>query len=232
MTAIDPGRPEVIPIDVPDRSLLTLDALADAATRLPDVHAQHHLAQLGRLLPDGRVERLPLDTAEVIATIETNQSWVMLQSLATLPEYRPLMRRVGAPHQLALRTAATTPTANDLIAFVGSPGASVPFHYDVNHHLLVQIEGTKRVAVGAFDDPNERDRQLARGLMDHRLNVDREPDHVLEFELRAGDALVLPAFAFHAVEGGGEVSIALTYMVATADTERTRDRYKLMARTA
>jgi hypothetical protein len=96
----------------------------------------------------------------------------------------------------------------------------------------VQIEGTKLVAVGAFDDPDERDRQLARGLVDHRLNVDREPDHVLEFELRGGEALVLPAFAFHAVEGGGEVSIALTYMVATADTERTRDRYKLMARTA
>ena len=231
MTAIDPGRPEVITIDLPDRSLLTLDALADAATRLPEIHAQHHLARLGRLLPDGRVERLPLDTAEVIRTIETNHSWVMLQSLATLPEYRSLMRRVGAPHQLALRSAGETPTGNDLIAFVGSPRASVPFHYDVNHHLLVQVEGAKRVAIGAFDDADERDRQLARGLMDHRLNVDVEPDHIHEFELRPGEALVIPAFAFHAVEGDDDVSIALTYMVATAATERTRDHYKVMART-
>ena len=69
MTAIDPARAEVIALAVPDRSLLTLDALADAATRLPEIHAQHHLAQLGRLLPDGEVERLPLDAAEVIRTI-------------------------------------------------------------------------------------------------------------------------------------------------------------------
>jgi hypothetical protein len=231
MTAIDPDRPEVIALDVPDRSLLTLDALADAAERLPEIHAQHHLAHLGRLLPDGRVERLPLDTAEVIRTISTNDSWVMLQSLATLPEYQPLMRRVGGPHQLALRGSGQSPTGNDLIAFVGSPSASVPFHYDVNHHLLVQVEGSKRVAIGYFDDADERDRQLARGLMEHRLNVDREPDRVDEFTLGPGEALVIPAFAFHAVEGDDEVSIALTYMVATAETERTRDRYKVMART-
>ena len=141
------------------------------------------------------------------------------------------MRRVGAPHQLALRGAGESPTGNDLIAFVGSPRASVPFHYDVNHHLLVQVEGTKWVGIGGYDDPAERDRQLARGLMEHRLNVDRAPDRVDEFELRPGDALVIPAFAFHAVEGDDEVSIALTYMVATADTERTRDHYKVMART-
>jgi hypothetical protein len=232
MTAIDPARPQVIALDLPDRSLLTLDALADAADRLPDVHAQHHLAQLGRLLPDGRVERLSLSTPEVIRTIRTNHSWVMLQSLATLPEYQPLLRRVGAPHQLALRGAGERPTGNDLIAFVGSPRASVPFHYDVNHHLLVQVEGTKWVGIGRYDDPAERDRQLARGLMEHRLNVDREPDRVDEFELRPGEALVLPAFAFHAVEGDDDVSIALTYMVATAATERARDHYKVMARTA
>ena len=232
MTAIDPARPEVIAVDLPDRALLTLDALADAAARLPEIHAQHHLAQLGRLLPDGRVERLALPTADVIRTIATNDSWVMLQSLATLPEYQPLMRRVGAPHQLALRSKGATPTTNDLIAFIGSPRASVPFHYDVNHHLLVQIRGTKRVAIGAFDDADERDRQLTRGLMEHRLNADREPDRVDEFELRPGAALVIPAFAFHAVEGDDDVSIALTYVVSTADTERMRDHYKVMARTA
>jgi hypothetical protein len=232
MTAIDPERPQVITLELPDRSLLTLDALADAASRLPESQVQHHLARLGRLLPDGRVERLPIDAPEAIRTIRTNQSWVMLQSLATLPDYEPLMRRVGAPHQLALRSAGELPTANDLIAFVGSPGASVPFHYDVNHHLLVQVEGTKRVAVGTFDDPEQRNRQYARGLMDHRLNVDREPDRVDEFVLGPGEALVLPAFAFHAVEGDDDVSIALTYMVATADTERRRAQYKVMARTA
>jgi hypothetical protein len=68
--------------------------------------------------------------------------------------------------------------------------------------------------------------------MEHRLNADREPDGIDEFEIGPGQALVIPAFAFHAVEGGDEVSIALTYMVATADTERRRDHYKVMAGTA
>ena len=74
MTVIDPGRPEVIEFELRDRALLTLEALADAAERLPADHSQHHVARLGRLLPDGRVDRLEHSTPEVIRTIRSNDS--------------------------------------------------------------------------------------------------------------------------------------------------------------
>jgi hypothetical protein len=47
------------------------------------------------------------------------------------------------------------------------------------------------------------------------------PDECEEHVLHAGQALVIPAFTFHWVQGGGDVSIAMTCVVSTETTMRT-----------
>lgn len=230
MDRIDLGTPSVVEVAVPDSPLLTLEALADAATRLPPAAVEQHLATaLPRLLPDGRVTPHPASVDEVVRTIATNGSWVMLVSLASLPEYRPLLLALGAPLQLAVRAAGQTPIAYDLIGFVGAPHATVPLHFDRSHHLLVQVRGTKTVGVGWFDDPTVKARQLARGMQSYRLNADREPDRTREFRLAPGQALFLPAFAFHWVEGGDDVSVAATCVLGTDVTQRAAEAVALSA---
>ena len=230
MTGIDITVPAVIEFHLPHDPLCSRDALARAALRLPADRVEHHLGDMPRLSPEGRTKQLPIPIDEVVRTIDTNGSWVMLPGLGAFAEYKPLMRRVGAPLQLALRAAGDTPTAQDLIAFLAAPRARVPIHYDVNHHLLVQVEGTKTVGIAYFDDEPERRRQIERGLYEYRLNVDREPDRGDVFVLGPGQALVIPAFAFHWVEGGDEPSVALTYVVGTATTARQTDAYRVTAR--
>lgn len=230
MTGIDVTVPTVIEFRLPDDPLSSRDALADAALRLPADRVEHHLGAMPRLSPEGRTKQLPIPIDEVVRTIDTNGSWVMLPGLAALEDYRPLMRRVGAPLQLALRAAGDIPTVADLIAFIAAPHANVPLHYDVNHHLLVQVEGSKTVGIGYFDDESERRRQIERGLYKYRLNADREPDRADRFRLGPGQALVIPAFAFHWVEGGSRSSIALTYVVGTETTARLADAYRVSAR--
>jgi len=230
MTGIDLTVPVVIAFRLPEDPRCSRDALAAAALQLPPDRVEHHLGDLPRLAPEGRTKKLPLPIDEVVRTIDGNGSWVMLPGLGALSEYQPLMRRVGAPLQLALRAAGELPVASDLIAFLAAPHASVPIHYDVNHHLLVQVEGTKTVGIGYFDDEDVRQRQIERGLYEYRLNADREPDRVDRFVVGPGHALVIPAFAFHWVEGGDDSSIALTYVVGTETTIQLADAYRVSAR--
>jgi hypothetical protein len=144
----------------------------------------------------------------------------MLRALGVLPEYESLLRRMSARYELALRARGETLVEHDLIAFIGAPGVTVPVHFDRNHHLLVQVRGSKVVGTGTFSDPATRQRQIERGMQPRRFNADLMPDRSEEHVLRAGEALVIPAFTFHWVQGRDDVSIAMTCVVASTTTAR------------
>jgi hypothetical protein len=230
---IDLRAPRVVDVARPEPAvlaLLSIDALAAAAARLPSGCVEHHLAtDLPHVLPDGRIRRLDEEPEAVVRTVGANGCWVMLRSLAALGEYRAMLHRFAAPLQLAVRVAGEHAVAHDLIAFVAGPRANVPVHCDLNHHLLVQLRGTKTVGVGTYDDPAVFEVQVERGLRAHRLNADRLPDRQERFILGPGQALMLPAFTFHWVEGGDETSVALACVVATRETRERTERFRAEA---
>jgi len=79
-------------------------------------------------------------------------------------------------------------------------------------------------------DPGDRRRQIERGMLEHRLNADRAPDRTERFVLSPGHALILPAFTFHWVEGGDDLSIAAACLLTTEETRARTDAYRLSAR--
>jgi hypothetical protein len=213
--SLDVTRATVFEHELVDEPLLRLSALADAADRLPRDKIEHHLGDLPTVLPGGEAERLDASPGEVVQGVATNGSWVMLSSLARLPEYEPLLRPAGARFELALRARGERVVAHNLIAFIAGPHARVPVHFDRNHHALLQVAGTKTVGTGVFAETREQQRQLERGVQEHRMNADRMPDVAQEQVLTPGDALTIPAYMFHWVTGSEDVSIALTCSVAT-----------------
>ncbi len=220
MTSIDVERPHIVDYPVPDDPLATLEALADAADRLPAAQVEHHLGDLPVLSPGGESVRLDRTPGEIVRDLGANRCWVMLRSLASLPEYAELLRRVAMRYELALRAHGEHLVEHDLIAFIGGPGATVPVHFDRNHHLLVQARGWKIVGTGTFADPDVARYQLERGMQPDRYNADVMPDDATEHVLEAGHAMVIPAYTFHWVKGSDDVSIALTCVVATEETKR------------
>ena len=124
-----------------------------------------------------------------------------------LPEYEALLRCAAGRFELALRARGEQIVTHNLVAFVGAPGATVPVHFDRNHHLLMQIRGTKTVGTGTFTDPVERQRQLERGLQEHRLNADIDPD-TSEERCQRGSGDGDPRVPFHWVHGADDLSIA------------------------
>jgi hypothetical protein len=220
MTSIDVASANVFEHSLPDESLVTLDALADAADRLPAKQVEHHLGDLPVILPGGESVKLDQTPGDAVRNVATNGCWVMLRALGVLPEYESLLRRISARYELALRARGETLVEHDLIAFIGAPGATVPVHFDRNHHLLVQVRGSKVVGTGTFSDPVISQRQIERGMQPHRFNADVMPDRREERVLHAGEALVIPAFTFHWVQGRDDVSIAMTCVVGTTSTAR------------
>jgi hypothetical protein len=217
---IDLVTPNVVPHDLVGDDLLTPDALADAAGRLDPAAVQHHVGTLPTVSPYGHARRLPLTAAEVLRSLDTSGSWVMMRRLAALPEYGALMRHHVRAFDLSLRAQGEVPVFHDLIAFAAAPGATVPVHYDRDHHLLAQVSGTKTVGTGRFRHHDEQQRQLQRGMYEDRLNADAVPDDAAVFTLTPGDALVLPAFTFHWVVGGDDISVAMTFAITTDATQR------------
>jgi hypothetical protein len=230
VTSLDVHSVNLVDHELTDDPLLTLDALADAADRLPPQNVEHHLADIPRVLPGGETKKLDQTPGEVVRGIADNGCWVMLTSLARLPDYTDLLGRAAGRFELALRARGERIVGHNLVAFIGAPGATVPVHFDRNHHLLLQIRGTKTVGTGTFTDAHVREIQLERGVQFHRLNADRLPDDAEEHELRAGQALVIPAYTFHWVHGGDDVSIALTCTASTESTRRAAAVYRFNVR--
>jgi hypothetical protein len=104
--------------------------------------------------------------------------------------------------------------------FMGSPGAVVPVHLDRHHNVLVQVSGSKRLSVGAFADPAVQRRQVERHFSGSEKHPAELPAATQTFHLQAGGALYIPPYTFHWVEGGPDVSIAMSCGFSTAGTER------------
>jgi ribosomal protein L16 Arg81 hydroxylase len=107
----------------------------------------------------------------------------------------------------------------------------VPVHYDPNHHFLIQIRGSKTVGTGTFSNPRVQQLQIERGMQTDRLRADRHPDQYEERVLHAGQALVIPAWVFHWVHGGDDMSIAVACVVATETTTREAAVHRFNAST-
>ena len=58
VTSLDVRTVTLVDHDLVDEPLLTLDALADAADRLPAHLVEHHLADIPRVLPGGETKML------------------------------------------------------------------------------------------------------------------------------------------------------------------------------
>jgi hypothetical protein len=220
-TLLDPGGTALITHTLADEPLLSLDALADAADRMPAstvVQRSGDQPLVGTREPMAVAGR----PGDVTRGVAGSGRWVRLTSLATLPEYAELLPRAAGQFELMLRARGERILAHDLLAFVAGPGTTVPAHVDCDHQMLMQIRGSKTVMIGAYIDPTVAQVQTERAFEAVPLPPSVHPDRCESRALRPGDGLVIAASTFHWIENGNDdVSIAVT---CVARTERnTRD---------
>jgi hypothetical protein len=200
--------------DLADHQLLTLDAMAELADRLPLKSIERHRADLPLLSP-GQPPELEGPPSETVRELESGNAWMVMWYIEQVPEYRALLDEcldqveayVGARHGgMRYRKA---------YLFLSAPGATTPAHFDPEQNLLLQIRGAKDFSVGRFADPTEQQAELDRYFDGGHRNLDRMPSLDTTFHMEPGDGVYVPPFAPHWVHVGEHASISLSITFRT-----------------
>jgi Cupin superfamily protein len=197
-----------------DHPLLTLDAMAELADRLPLKSIERHRADLPLLSP-GQPAELEGPASETVRQLESGNAWMVMWYIEQVPEYRALVNDcldqvesyVGRRHGgMRYRKA---------YLFLSAPGATTPAHFDPEQNLLLQIRGLKHFSVGRFHDPSEQQAELDRYFDGGHRNLDRMPQLEQTFDMDPGDGVYVPPFAPHWVHVGDIASISLSITFRT-----------------
>lgn len=195
-------------------ALLTLEALAGLAERMPADRVEYNL---GKLPLGVRPEDTPsngLTLGETIRTIESNGSWAVLKNVERDADYGALLDRALAELAPVVEQETGPMLHREAFIFLSSPGSVTPFHMDPEHNILLQIRGEKTMTVFPAGDeelvPAVQSEAFHAG--GHR-NLDWRDafrDRGMAVTLLPGDAIHVPVKAPHFVENGPAVSVSLS----------------------
>lgn len=209
-----PDRPVKLHHGLIGHPLLTLEALAELAERMPADRVEYNL---GKLPLGVRAEDTPsngLTLGETIRTIETNGSWAVLKNVERDTAYGIVLdAALGELEPIV--TASTGPMLHrEAFIFLSSPGSVTPFHMDPEHNILLQMRGEKTMMVFPARDeqlvPAQKSEDFHNGGHRNLEWQDGFKARGMAVHLMPGDAIHVPVKAPHFVENGPTVSISLS----------------------
>lgn len=223
-------RPFAVRHNLVDHPLLTLDAIADLADRLPEDHVEHHLGDVPEIAPGGAAQKLDATPGEIARGIESNGCWMVIKQIHKDPAYRDLVEQSldeVVPH-VAHKEGGYT--RQEGFIFLSAPNSVTPSHLDPEHNLLLQIRGTKQMTVGGFPDPEMRHREVERYFGGGHRNIEELPVDSRTFDMAPGDGVYVPIYAPHLVHNGPQVSISFSITFFTELSERDQAVYSVNSR--
>ena len=209
-----PDRAAKLSHGLAGHALLTLEALAGLAERMPAASVEYNL---GKLPLGVRAEDTPsngLTLGETIRTIETNGSWAVLKNVERDAAYGALLDRALAELAPLVERETGPMLHREAFIFLSSPGSVTPFHMDPEHNILLQIIGVKTMTVFPARDeqlvPAQKSEDFHGGGHRNLVWQDGFKAKGSAFRLEAGDAIHVPVKAPHFVENGPTVSVSLS----------------------
>jgi hypothetical protein len=171
-----------------------------------------------------------LSIEETIHSIQTSDSYIMVRSPETDPSFADLYRALLADVDQLVRDRRSGKNALDamLYMFIASPNSVTPFHIDRYSTLLMQFRGNKTVTVFPPLDKRVVNTDQCEDYVAHcaprgpQWNPEAER-YGTTFDFAPGEAIHIPFVAGHHVRNGPQdVSISLSIIFKTAQTERMR----------
>jgi len=209
---------------------LGIESLAASLPQLPPDRIKYSkgLSNLGICFDRAHLDhRNGLTLEQTIETIRTSSSYIAVRDPEQHPAFRGLYDDLVAEVGGLMRRGGRSRALHEprMWLFIASPNAQTPFHFDRYSNFLMQIRGSKQVAVFPNFDPaivpadeceSYMDRSEARPLW--RPELDR---HAIKFDFHPGEAIHIPYIAGHYVKNGAEdVSISLSFFFQTDETLR------------
>jgi hypothetical protein len=204
-----------------DHPLLTLEEIAELADALPRDSVIHDTADQDLLAPEGGPPRGALDwPGDVIRHLDENRSWLTLLNIEQLPDYAQLLNACLDEVQPHLAGGDRRLYKRAGFIFVSSPRSTTPAHFDIEHSLIMQVQGTKRLTFGRFERPEDKRHEIERYWDGSHGRIESLPPELVAFDLVPGAGAYIPPVSPHWVRNGDAVSISITLTCFTPDTDR------------
>jgi hypothetical protein len=204
-----------------DHPLLTLEGIADLADALPRDSIVYDTADQALLVPEGGPPRGVLDRpGDVIRHLDENRSWLTLFNIEQHPAYAQLVNDCLDQIEPHIAGRGVDMRRRAGFVFVSSPNSTTPAHFDLEHSLIMQMHGHKRLTFGRFETPEAERHEVVRYWEGSHGRVEALPPEFASFELTRGVGVYIPPITPHWVRNGDAVSISVTLTFFTPDTDR------------
>lgn len=215
--------------------LMSLDSLSRMIQRLPNNQVFYSSASVKRDADFDRAwieHKSRFSLKDALQDLANTDAYIMVRSPETDPEYQPLFQEILQTVQDAVRTVDPDVRGAMLYLFISSPNSTTPFHVDRYSTLLMQFTGTKTLYLWPpndrktvseeametlFYDPAQRGPRLA----------DARETAGIPHTIGPGETLHIPFTAPHWVKNGPEVSISMSVIYRTRNSDRMMNAYKL-----
>ena len=208
-----PETPAILRHELAEHPLLTLDALAALAGKLPQRSIEYNRGDLP-IGVDGKPGGTGIGIEDTIRHIASVNSWAVLKNIEQDPAYRALLLALLgelAPIIEAKTGALLRPQG---FVFISSPNAVTPYHFDPEHNILLQLVGRKVMTQFPAGDPRYAPDKTHESYHTGGPRELHWRDELAaggtEFPLGPGEALMVPVMAPHFVRNGPASSISLS----------------------
>jgi hypothetical protein len=209
--ASDGSTPQEVRHHLTEHPLLSVEAVARLADRLPTNQVEHNVAQgIGNVTPGGATPVLEQSPGDVARGIETNGCWMVLKNIERDPDYAKLVDEALNEVALMLPGGPDAMLRRQGYLFLSAPGSITPTHIDPEHNFLLQIRGRKTMNIGTFADARSEQLELERSFGVGHRNMDYVPAAMTPFVMDPGDGVYVPVAAPHWVQNGDTVSVSLS----------------------
>jgi len=208
-----PERPHTLTHNLVEHSLLTLDALAALAGELPESLIEYNRGDLP-IGVDGKPGATGLSISETIREIARANSWAVLKNVEQAPRYHALLLSLLEEIRPEIEAKTGAMLRPQGFIFISSPNAVTPYHFDPEHNILLQLQGSKVMTQFPAGDtayaPDEVHETYHSGGARELTWDDGLMRGAREFAIGPGEALFVPVMAPHFVRNGDAPSISLS----------------------
>ena len=208
-----PETPHILSHELTQNTLLTLDALASLASKLPQNSIEYNRGNLPVGI-DGKPEASGLPIEDTIRHIATSNSWAVLKNIEQVPEYQVMLLALLEEIRPEIEAKTGAMLRPQGFIFISSPDAVTPYHFDPEHNILLQLKGSKTMTQfpagdARFAPDTVHETYHSGGARELTWRNEFAPLGS-EFALESGQALFVPVMAPHFVRNGPESSISLS----------------------
>ena len=219
-----PEQPAEFAHSLHEDDRLTVQAVADLADRLPRHSVICDTAAQPLLVPQGGPPRGALARpGDVIRDLDNANAWLTLLNIEDDPAYADLMNTMLDQLERGMTPQQGKMCKRVGFVFVSSPNSVTPAHFDIEHSLLMQVTGAKRVSFGRFESEQDRRHEVERywsGSHGSHGRLAALPPELVSYSLTPGRGVYIPPIGPHWVHNGPAISLSVTLTYFTDATER------------